>query len=425
MHNEKYVLKIYRAIYVIAALVIGILTIVTRKMYGEGVGIKLKQDTGTLIILLGIDIGMLMLTIPAFNLLKRVHIAASPSNGKHRLVFDQRKIHPFITIIFILQIVFTLRTGNGVVGNTSQVSGTMLSYALNILKINAFMPIYYVAARDTKKKLYWINIVLWLIYTIICGWSSYIMIIFFLEFYLRAKYRESNYNKNLLYKASTLVATVATLVGGFLYRFLYAIKNTIRYGYNVAPLSYSEGLSKLISRFTSFPLGIVAWQNNEQIASLYRTQGIVCADVRAIFRSLVPGSLMNKNFRTLNNIIIQSMYNDVTNSTSSDYPLPLFWMNLIYADFSDFIVYLVITIAFLIISKEIIYWFDDGSGDADILYFFLIFNFMSGYSIENLFGYGYIGLVYFIPIMILLGIIKIERIDSYPCYQPQKRSCNL
>lgn len=47
MHNEKYVLRIYRAIYVIAALIIGFMTIVTRKMYGEGVGISLRQDTGT------------------------------------------------------------------------------------------------------------------------------------------------------------------------------------------------------------------------------------------------------------------------------------------------------------------------------------------------------------------------------------------
>lgn len=411
MHNEKYVLRIYRAIYVIATLIIGFMTIVTRKMYGEGVGISLRQDTGTLIILLAIDVGMLLLTIPVFNLLKNVRFTISHTGRGHKLVLDQQKIHPFIFIIFILEIVFTLRTGNGVVGNTSQASGTMLSYIFNILKVNAFMPVYYIAARDTKKKLYWINIVLWLIYMILCGWSSTIMLIFFLEFYLRAKYRKSGYNTALLYRASAVIAGVATLAGGFFYKYLFAIKFTIRYGYNVAPLSYSEGLSKLILRFTSFPLAIVSWQNNDRIASLYQAQGVAYADVKSIFRSLVPGSLMNKNFRTLNNIIIQSMYSDVTNTTSSDYPLPLFWMNLIHADLGDFIVYLMITILFLVISKKIIYWFDNGSGDVDILYFFLIFNFMSGYSIESLFGYGYMGLFYFISIMFILGIIKIERVD--------------
>lgn len=411
MHNEKYVLRIYRSIYVIATLIIGIMTIVTKKMYGEGVGVTLNLDTLTLILLLAINVGMLLLIIPVFNVLKKIRILTDVSYGSHRLVCNQRKIHQFITFILLIQIIFTLRTGNGVVGNTSQASGTILSYVFNVLKINAFMPIYYVAARDTKKKLYWINILLWLIYTILCGWSSYILTIIFLEFFLRAKYKQSSYNQNLLYKSSVLVAVAATLIGGFLYKYLFAIKNTIRYGFNVAPLSYGEGLSNLISRFSQFPLSIVAWQNNDKIVSLYRSQDISCVDIRAIFRSLVPGSLMNKNFRTTNNLIIQSMYPDVSNTTSSDYALPLFWMNLIHSSFPDFVVYLLATIILFAITKKIIYWFDDGSGDVDILLFFFIFNFMNGNPPESLFGYGYIGLIYFIPIMILLGVIKVEIIN--------------
>jgi hypothetical protein len=78
----------------------------------------------------------------------------------------------------------------------------------------------------------------------------------------------------------------------------------------------------------------------------------------------------------------------------------------------DFFVYIIVVFILLMVSKKIIYMFDNGNGNVDILYFMLIFQFFDGYSAETLFGYGYIGLIYLIPLMMLLGIIKLQSTEK-------------
>lgn len=406
MHNEKYVIKIYRAIFMIAALIVGVLTIVNRQMYGEGIGATLTLDNIELAILLIIEIGMIYLSIPVYEKTKAKKIRLV-GIAPHRFIISKR-IHTFIFTVLVLQIFFTVRTGNGVVGAEHEASGTLLSYVFNILKVSAFMPIYYVAARDTKKPVYWINAALWLIYSLICGWTGQLLTVPFLELFLRAKEEKLTVGVKLLCRLSGLTAVAATLIGGWVYKYAYAFKNTIRYGFQIGSLNYFEALERLISRFTAYPLDVVSIVNHSRIASLYQSQGIAFVDVKAIFRSLVPGSLMNKDFRTTHNIIIQSMYPDVTNATSSNYGLPFYWFNLIESEFLDFLVYAIVLVVLIAVSKKIIYAFDDGSGKVDILYYLLVFDLMTGVSLEGLFAYKYIGLVYFIPIMVGLGVIKLK-----------------
>lgn len=411
MQNEKYVIRIYRAIFMIASLITGLLTIINRQMYGEGIGAGLNLDNIELIIILFIDIGMIYLSIPVYEKTKkkRIRIAGVPS---YQLVLTKR-IHIFVLAVLLLQTLFTIRTGNGVVGAEHAASGTVLSYFFNALKISSFMPIYFVAARDTKKPLYWINTVLWIVYSLICSWTGLLLTVPFLELFLRAKERKLSVGVKVLYRFSAFTGGMAILTGGWIYRYAYALKNTIRYGYQMGTLSYFEGLERLILRFTVYPLDVVSVVNHSRITQLYRTQGVTFVDVRGIFRSLLPGFMMNKDFRTMHNIIIQSMYNDVTNTTSSNYGLPFYWFNLVSSSVIDFLIYAIVAVLLMIVSKKIIYAFDDGSGKTDVLYYLLIFNFMSGSSIESLFAYSYFGLIYFIPFMILLGVIKPERTKVY------------
>lgn len=407
MRREYYILKIYRNIFLVATLIIGLQTIFNRQMYGEGVGVTLALDNIDICVLIILQCITIYSSFLLFIKTKDYEIALD--NKRIQFTVDKRKIHIFILLLLVLQIIFSLKTGNGVIGHTSTATGSISQYLLNMMKVTQFMPIYYIVARDTTKKIYWSNIILWLTYSIVCGWTGTILEIAFLEMFLRVKNKNYGLFIQLGYKLSGVATFVAMLIGGYIYKYMYVIKNYIRYGYNIGKLSFMEGLEKLISRFTNFPLAIVAIQNNSAISNLYNQQAIGLVDIKAVFRPILPGFIMhNKGFRTLNNLIIQSMYPDVLNTTSSDYCIWLFLKNLYSANIIDFFLYILVVFIFMIISKEVIYSFDDGSRNIEILYFFLLLKFINGNSAETMFGYGYISLVYLLPIMIILGIIKMN-----------------
>lgn len=405
--NKGYdVLKIYAKIYIYATLIIGIMTIVNYESYGEAAYLKLQLGRVELMLILILQCISLALVYPIFIKTRRKHLVFKgvPS---YKFRVQKTKIHIFVFILLLAQIIFTLRTGNGVVSGTVNSS---ISFLFNIFKIQNFMPIYYIVAREPKKKNYWINIVLYCIYQTICGWTGFILLVAFYELYLFVKYSKNEKYFRFVYKWSGVAAIGAFSVGAYIYKYAYAIKNTIRYGYDHLPLSYFEGLEKLVSRLTNFPVSVLAVQNHAEITQLYQNQGVWNWEVLSIFRSLVPGFIMpNKTYRTFSNIVLQSLYSNITNTTSTGYCCWIYWANILEANFFCFILFVFVTVFLFIVSKKLIYAFDDGSGDVDILYFVLLFSLINGGSVESLFAYGYIGLVYLIPIMILLGLIKVEK----------------
>lgn len=407
--KEYYVFKIYVLFYLFSSIFIGVSTIINYQMYGEAMSVHLTLDKIDLIFLLILHCSTLLATIPLFKATKNLWIRFKKNHIRIYFVID-KKINVFVFIVLFLQLLFSLYSGNGVVGQDQDAPNSIIALFMNMLKISQFMPIYYVVARNVKKKIYWLNIMLWLIYQLACGWSQIILQIFILEFYLRIKTGSSGKFVQLLYKLNVLVSPILLMGGAIIYKYAWALKNTIRNGYIFLPLNYPDALSALISRFTSYPITVTAFQNQNKISALYQLQGIRFADIRAIFRPLLPGILMpNKSFRTLNNLVMQSIYPNITNTTSSGYCPWLIWWNLFSSDILDFLVYVVIFLLLFIISKTIIYMFDDGTKNVEILYFLLVFQFLSGSSAETMFGYGYIGLIYFIPIMVFFKIIRIKK----------------
>lgn len=404
--NEEYVYKIYLLVFVFSTVFIGIQTIIYRKMYGEGVGVDLKLDTLSIILLIILQCITLSLALPVFHYTKKNRLTIG--HKKLFFVLNMKKLHVFVFLLLCVQIIFSIRTGANIVGQTTTESGSAIGKILNMLKISAFMPIYYVVAREGKK-IYWVNGSLWIVYQLLCGWTYIIFQVAFMELFLRLKEKPHGPVVQLGYKLSGLATLVAIFIGGFIYKYAWVIKNSIRYGFKVDAISYAEGIDKLLTRFTSFPLAIVSIQQHEIIAQLYQSQHINLIDLKSILRPLLPSAIMgDKGFRTTHNIIIQSMYSDVSNTTSSNYCIWLFWRDLFLSSPLDFIIYLIVVFLLLIVSKKIIYMFDNGNGNVDILYFMLIFQFFDGYSAETLFGYGYIGLIYLIPLMMILGIIRMK-----------------
>ncbi len=411
MFDGNHVLKIYMKIMLYSTFIIGAMTIINYEMYGEDVWLNLCLSRVDILLILCVQSFFIMIVFPVFKKTKDVHLALC---NRKRLRFKlNNRVHWFVLVLLILETFFTIKTFNGIVGQTSTAQGSLISNIFNALKITAFMPIYYIAMRDGRRKIYWVNIVVWIIYELICGWTGVILEVAFIEFYLRVRENPNSYLTVLSYKLSGIFAIGVTLIGGFIYKYAWVLKNTIRKGSSVDKISYFAGLSKLVSRFTSFPLSVVAVQNHDEIVELYKLQGFRFADVIAILRPLLPRSIMPvKNFRTLNNIVIQSMYHDIKNTTSSDYGLVFMMHNLLSASFLDFIIYTIVALVCIIISKKIIYAFDDGTGKVDILYFFLVFWVLTGCSLESIFGYGYFGLIYLIPVMIILGLVKVTYVHE-------------
>ena len=408
--NEEYVYKIYLKVFIFSTIFIGIQTIIYQKMYGEGVGVDLKLDNLSIALLIILQCVTLLLALPVFHYTKRCRLTIGYK--KHLFTLNMKKLHVFVFFLLCVQIFFSIRTGANIVGHTTTESGSAVRSVLNMLKISAFMPIYYVVARE-RKKIYWVNVILWIAYQLVCGWTSIILQVAFIELFLQLKDKPQGPLVQLGYKLSGLATLVAILIGGFIYKYAWVIKNSIRYGFKMDAISYTEGIGKLLTRFTSFPLAIVSIQQHDIITQLYQSQNIKLVDIKSIFRTLLPSAIMgDKGFRTINNIIIQSMYRDISNNTSSNYCIWLFWRDLLSSSPMDFFVYIIVVFILLMVSKKIIYMFDNGNGNVDILYFMLIFQFFDGYSAETLFGYGYIGLIYLIPLMMLLGIIKLQSTEK-------------
>ncbi len=411
MKNEYYVMKIYLKMCIMASLFLGIQTIIKHTYYGEAAALTVKLDTIDLMVILLLHVLPLLLSFWMFRVVNRLHVTGYPF--RHiRFQYDYNRMHLFIMFVTVLQIVYTLKTGHGRVLSVISVNGGKSSIILNLLNVGLFFPIYFVTCKD-RKKLYWVNTILFSIYEILCGWSGFILELSILELYLFIKYNKKSKKFVSFFKYDFSILAGMFLGGGFLYQFMYPLKEFIRNGY-LNSIKYTEALTRLISRMTGFPLSAAAVQNHEKISELFSNQCRWYYETASIFRSMLPRAVMPyKEFRTLNNIVVQSIYPDLPNTTGSNYGLLIYLFNLMESSLAGFLSWFAVSIVFFAISVWIIRAFDSGDGETDILMFMLLFRILDGGSLESNFGYGYIGMIYFLVIMIILGIIKVN-ILKYP-----------
>lgn len=408
-HDEYNILKIYCKLNIYAAITIGTIEIVNYVSMGEVKGLNLQLGRFELFLLLIIQIVMLGLSYPAFLKTKdrtlKIHRGSS-----YRLEINYKAMHRFMLLLLLANILFTASTGNATLGRevTSKVS-----FIFNIIQVRPLFLIYYVCVRQTKKTVYWINIVLYMVFRFMCGWSGHILTIVFLEAFLRIKYHKIQVNLRWLLKMNGILVVSAFFVGSWMYCFVYPFKNSIRYGYSIGsipPLSFSAGVEALLSRFTNYPVTVAAVQNHNLIASLYQEQGKLLWEVESIFSPLLPRFIMpNKEFRGLNNIVKWTVFPGMDRTTGSGYNVLVYWANIFECSMGCFLVAIITLIVLFMISKKIIYLFDNGSKDVEILYFMLLYTVFSGSNLSSIFGYGYIPLLYTIPIMVILGIVKVKR----------------
>lgn len=400
--KEYVAIKIYILIHIISTLVIGIRTIVNHKSYGEAHVMTLTLSKHEIIGVLIAQVLTLAFAYIFFLLTKqqRVHVFRS----RVRFIINNNKMHCFILVIIFAQIIFSFKTGNGRLGH---ISTSNLSSLMNILDITSFFPIYYFCCRE-KKKRYWANIILFCVWKLICGWTGFILIIAFYELYIRIRN-----NKSFLLTISTkmyfFLACGMIAAGGLIYSYLYRLKFIVRYSSDPGVMQYTDGINALVSRFTNFPVSLAGVQNHNVISQLNNLNNNWYTEIVITFRSLIPGFLWhNKDeLRSFGNMVLQSIYPNLENGTSTGYLCWVYWWNILESSIYEFTIYIVAFIVFFYFTKRIIYSFETKKGLMDFLYFIVVFDVFNGSSMENLFGYGYMGLIYTIPIMFFGGIIKI------------------
>ncbi len=406
-HKEYVVMKIYICIHIMATLIVGLRTIIDHKPYGEAGGMHLELSRFSIALILLIQICTLGLTYVFFLLTKNNRVRLSKKKTKFEI--NKNRADKFIFIILIVQLIFSLKTGNGRLGYEVQSS---FSPILNLLDISSFFPIYFFCCRG--RKLYWYNVVIFCIWKLLCGWTGFVMTIAFYELYIlireNAKSIISKINSNAYYVTSIL----AILIGGGIYSILFRVKTIIREHFDPGILSYYEGLNNLVLRFTNFPVSLVGIQEHTRIAELSRIYNNWYTEVILTFRSLIPGFIWkNKGeLRAFGNLVLLSIYPTLGTGTSTGYLCWAYWYNILESSVLMFVFYFIALLFFFQVSKNIIYAFEDEKnlGLLDFLYFEMIFKVFNGAALESTFGYGYIGMIYILPVMILLGIIRIRKV---------------
>lgn len=401
--KEFLAIRIYICIHILATFIIGLSTILKYESYGDAVGMSLRLSR----VEIGFVLFVQMLTLVAtyyfflWTYNKRVYF----TNKRLKFIIITSRMHFFVLAVLIVQIFFSLKTGNARIGH-EVTSG--YSFIMNLLNITAFFPIYFFCCRGGK--IYWANVILYCVWKLICGWTGFVLSVAFYEMYLLIRENKYKILSQISARLYVLFSAFLILAGGWLYSYFYRIKGFVRYGYDIGKLTFLEGLNRLISRFTNFPVSLIGVQEHEQIVKLSNLQNNWYTETILTFRPLIPGFLWHgkENLRSFGNIVLQAIYPTLGTGTSSGYLCWVYWANILESDLTMFLFYAFALVIFFVVSKKIIYAFEIERGLLDFLYFDLIFAIFSVGVMESIFGYGYIGLIYILPIMILLGLIKVE-----------------
>ncbi|WP_155762710.1 oligosaccharide repeat unit polymerase [Photobacterium kishitanii] len=271
-----------------------------------------------------------------------------------------------------------------------------------------FFYVYFLLLRpkiNSFKMIFIINIILFSALKLSQGWSGFVFALFFLELFYRFNNRSSL--KNILY--IMIAPLLILLLGGALYSKVYVIKNEIR-NTPVDEISISDGVEHLANRLSYLPIAIGAVQNKSKIVSLYKSDSQDFKEFKSIFRPLVPSFLFsNKDFRTLNNVAMQSYYPTISKGTSSNFGLPLYVYILYCISPMESLFYLGVAVIFIYFTKIFFDFVSITPGQLDFLVLMALFNLMSIGSLEVVFSYGFFSNLTFLVIAIFFGAFKLSK----------------
>lgn len=329
-------------------------------------------------------------------------------DNKIHVEFNKKRINKVLTLLLAAQLSFLLTTNVGKVAVTaSDVATSIYSPLFAFLKPEPFIYMFFLAFRTEKNFtyrkniLFTFNILLFISFKILQGWTSFLLIMFFLEIY--ARFQEKN-NKFVL-----LFPIFIIILGGGIYQYAFELKNEIRGVKKVEPLTYYQGVEQLTSRLSMNPVSLGAYENDNKIIELYKEDNREFKESVSLLRPIIPNRFIDKDYRILNNNVIESFYPDLNQYTSSDFGAVIYYYILFRASLPDFITTILIAIILILFAKI---YFDSMSlynGQYDILLFFIVFYSFYTVSLENVFGQGFFPYLFSTLFFFITGGIRLVR----------------
>lgn len=394
--------KTYLSLYAQVLLVTGLIMLFTREYVGELETFHLQISNIELALLLLYSFLIIILSFYIYKLLSR-----KKYNFKNFTIsFNKQRFALFYFIWLLISFVFMMTTGVGVL--LSQATSPY-SPIFGFLNVSALFPIFYFLFREStfNRYVFWLTVVLFVTYKMFQGWSGVFLLLFSFELYIFFKNRVLNIYKRVA--VIFLLPFLFILIGAIFYQYIYPIKNQIR-GLDGSEITYVEAVVKLTNRMTNFPIAVGTYEKLEEVKDYFIQDNLAVKEFQGFFRPITPRTLMeNKEFRSLNNNVLQPFYHDITASTSSDIGILMYIISLFYCSPLDAFLWLTTSLVMLIFAKIFYDNIEQERGQFDFVFFLLICSLFYTASLEIVFAYGFFGVLYFIPILLILGIIRIKK----------------
>lgn len=388
--------KLILNMYILINLYFGILILINKEYYSEFKFFPVQLEKFEVIIILLINI---LSFVSLYKIYKKISKKKLQLKN-YKIILNKNKLNWIFFFITIIQIFFYLNTGIGKVG---QSRSNNFSFIFNILNLDSFFLIYYVIARQNRR-IFKLNVLLYIIFYLMRGWSGILFQIFIIEIYFQLKKRK-------ILDLSFIYNIIILAIGGKIYQYLYSLKIFIRTN-TVEKLNYLEGINKLLERLSVINHSLIGIQNLNKIKELYIKQGIYYTEIKGFFRPFLPNFLFpeGKDFRVLNNIIMQSVYSDISKNTSSGMGIFSYGYNIFNISIIEFffwiLFFLMINILYILIIKFLI--IATRKKELNILLFLWFVDFGLSGSLE-MNNYGWPRIIIFLFLLYIFGVLKIYK----------------
>jgi hypothetical protein len=390
-------------IFLILCHIVSAFNLISSGLYtGDLEGFQVKVGVELILGILVFIIAGYFLIIVLYRLTKDVKIHFFTGL---KLSFNKKRFSILFLFVAIAQMIFFLRTGVGKVGGDAT---SPISFIFSMFSLNSLFGLYYFTCRSgTKRFLYFLNIVLYCALQLMKGWSGFLLAIFFYEIFL---YFKRNPIKSVYsYTRVLIIPIIAILIGGKVYQYLHAYKNLVRFNAEIEN-TYSEGVTLLLSRLSFFPVAVGSFQNSNIIEDLYYYNYVPLRETQALFRPISPGFIMkDKDFRIIGNLVIQSFHPEVSSATSSNFGILSYLSLLFKINLFEFVLYILTCTSLVVLVKSLFDSIEQYKGELNFLYFMLLLNLYEVGSLEMVFGYGIVPIVFFIPIFLVFKIVVFQR----------------
>lgn len=378
---------------------------------GEFIGFKVSLEVIEVFYIVLITTLLFILFLFIDYLLNRKRVFFSKSFKFH---IDNKKLNYAFLFLLISQLAFLALTG---VGRLLSDATHPLSPLFSILSPEAFFPIYYLLCRKTlvgeRNCFFFVNVALFSSLKLFQGWSGFILLIFFLEYFYQTKHIKLNI-KNL--SVAFLIPLLILCLGGVIYTYVYDFKNQVR-GTPVDSLTYSQGISHLASRLSMLPVAVAAKDREISIVKIFNEESTEFKEIVSLGRPILPRFIMpNKDFLPLGNDVLRAYYSNITNKTSSNVGLYMY-LNILYlSDFIQFYIYLLLVVFLIFLAKLFINSIEQFNCQLDFVLFLILINVVDIASLEIVFGYGFFKAISVFVFCWFLGGFKLN-INSIPYMQ--------